>query len=352
MRRKIGIIGAGFIVDGCHLPAYRQAGYTIHGVASRHKESAQKLADKYAITNVYNTWQDLVADPEIEILDIAFPPDQQLAVIQEAAKHSDHIKGILAQKPLAMNLPAAKDMVHIAEDAGIALAVNSNMRYDQSIRCLKTLIDEGILGTPVIATIEMRAIPDWQDFLQEYDRIELLNMGIHHIDTFRHLFGTPEKITAIARPDPRTKFPHIDGITQYSFQYSNGLLATSLDDVWAGPVGEIADSTLIRWRVEGLEGVAEGTIGWHRPVDTPSTIRFTHKGVQPRRWECLEWDGLWFPDAFQSTMGQLMVALENGHEPDISGRDNLETLACVEACYQSIKYERTILVDTILNETK
>ena len=71
--------------------------------------------------------------------------------------------------------------------------------------------------------------------------------------------------------------------------------------------------------------------------------------MTPHRWESLEWDGLWFPDAFQSTMGQLMVALEESREPDISGRDNLETLACVEVCYLSIEQERTVSLSEVLS---
>lgn len=49
-------------------------------------------------------------------------------------------------------------------------------------------------------------------------------MGIHHIDIMRYLFGDPEKVTALTRRDPRTPFGHIDGISQYTFQYANELI--------------------------------------------------------------------------------------------------------------------------------
>ena len=88
----------------------------------------------------------------MEIVDIAYPPDQQLGIIGEAVKHSDHIKGILAQKPLATN-PRATESVRLCDEAGIPLAVNQNMRYDQSMRALKTLLNRGYLGDPVVAQI-------------------------------------------------------------------------------------------------------------------------------------------------------------------------------------------------------
>ena len=188
----------------------------------------------------------------------------------------------------------------------------------------------------------MRAIPHWQDFLRKYDRVEILNMGIHHIDSFRYLFGDPEKITAVARQDPRTTFPHRDGITQYTFKYADDFMATSLDDVWAGPGGDAEDDIYIKWRVVGTEGLAQGNIFWPKyPQLVPSTLSFTSARM-PRGWIAPSWKRVWFPDAFAGTMAQLLRAVESGTAPEISGRDNLRTLACVEACYRSIEQERTV----------
>jgi len=338
---RIGCIGSGFIMRDCHLVAYRDAGFAPYAISSRTYENALAAAELRGIPNVYKNWQELIADPQVEILDIAIPPDRQLEVVREAVKHK-HIKGILCQKPMAMNLAEARQIVELCEDAGVKIAVNSNMRYDQSIRALKTILDRGYLGEPVLATIEMRAIPHWQDFLHKYEHIEILNMGIHHIDAFRYLFGDPDKVTAVTRRDPRTKFKHIDGITQYTFQYANELMATSLDDVWAWPGEGVEKDIYIKWRVEGSDGMAQGTIGWPTyPERTPSTIEFTTRQA-PNRWFRPTWDRVWFPDAFQGTMAQLLRAVEDDAEPEIGGRDNLRTIALVDACYKSIAEGRTV----------
>ncbi|MFT3849898.1 MAG: Gfo/Idh/MocA family oxidoreductase [Propionivibrio sp.] len=339
---RIGCIGAGFIMQDCHLVAYRAAGFNPQAIASLSVDKARQAAQRAGIPKVYGTWQELLADPEIEILDIAVPPDQQVEIVRQAVKQSSHIKGILCQKPLAMNFPEAQMIVKLAADAGIKLGVNSNMRYDQSMRALKTLLDLDYLGQPVLATIDMRAIPHWQDFLKKYDHIEILNMGIHHIDVFRYLFGDPQKITALTRQDPRTRFNHIDGISQYTFQYANSLMATSLDDVWAWPGEGTEKDIYIKWRVEGTEGMAQGTIGWPSyPARTPSTLECTSRKL-PNQWIRPTWDKVWFPDAFQGTMAQLLVAVENDAEPEISGRDNLRTMVAIDACYESIASGSTI----------
>jgi predicted dehydrogenase len=345
---KIGCIGAGFIMRDCHLVAYRDAGFNPYAISSLSLKESEEVAKMHNIPKVYETYQELLADPDVEIVDIAIPPDQQLSVVREAVKYKGRIKGILCQKPLAMNFDEAKQIVELCEEAGIKLGVNSNMRYDQSMRALKTIMDKGYLGEVILATIEMRAIPHWQEFLKKYDRIEILNMGIHHIDVFRYLFGDPEKITALTRKDPRTTFNHIDGISQYTFQYANDFMATSLDDVWAWPGGGTEKDIYIKWRVEGLDGMAQGTIGWPAfPERKPSTIEFTTKRF-PGKWFRPRWDKVWFPDAFQGTMAQLLCAVENNTEPEINGRDNLKTIAAIDACYESIEKGCTILFSEIV----
>ncbi|MFB3921395.1 MAG: Gfo/Idh/MocA family protein [Terriglobia bacterium] len=346
---RIGAIGAGFIMRDCHLVAYRNAGYNVVGITSQPPEQAREVATLRVIPRVYNTNEELLADSSIEVVDIAVPPNLQLGIVREAVKHSNHIKGILAQKPLATNYQEAKEIVRLCHDAGIMLGVNHNMRYDQSIRALKTVLNRGYLGELVLATIEMRAIPHWQTWVKDLGKVTLLNMSIHHLDSFRFLFGDPKSVYVSARTDPRTKFNHTDGIVLYILEYANGFRATSWDDVWAGPAREGgAPDTYIKWRVEGTDGLAQGTIGWPSyPNATPSTIDFTTK-AQPGVWFAPRWKEVWFPDAFEGTMGMLLEALATGSEPAVSGRDSLKTMALLDACYKSIAEHRPVEIEEIL----
>src|SRR6184192_610659 len=105
---RIGCIGAGFIMRDCHLVAYRQAGFNPVAIASRDPARAAAVAQSCGIPRVHSTVAELLADPTIEVLDIAVPPDSQPAVIRQAVKHGDHLRGILAQKPLAMSYREAR----------------------------------------------------------------------------------------------------------------------------------------------------------------------------------------------------------------------------------------------------
>jgi predicted dehydrogenase len=217
------------------LVAYRQAGFNPIAITSRNLENANAVARQHQIARVHRNIAELLADPSIEILDVAVPPDLQADVLRQAAEQGGHLRGILAQKPLAMSVADAKDVVERCAKAGIALAVNQNMRYDQSVRAMKDLLQRSWLGAPVLATIEMRAIPHWMPWSEKLHSLATFVMSIHHLDTFRYWFGTPDRVLASTRPDPRTKFPHTDGINLYILEYDNGIRAMSCDDVWTGP---------------------------------------------------------------------------------------------------------------------
>jgi predicted dehydrogenase len=349
----IGCIGSGFIMADCHLVAYRQAGFNPVAIASRTPAKARQIAKRHGL-KAYRTYQDMLASGTVEVVDIAVPPDVQFDVIKEVCKHKKHIRGILAQKPLGVNYSQAKQIVQLCKQANITLAVNQNMRYDQSIRACKSLLDQQLLGEPVLATIDMRAIPHWMPWQERQGWVTLRIMSIHHLDTFRYLFGDPIRVFASVRPDPRTakKFKHRDGICLYILEYASGLRCSSWDDVWAGPALEGAEKDIgIRWRVEGLEGMARGTIGWPEyPKPTPSTLDYTTT-KHPGSWHSPRWKEVWFPDAFVGTMAQLLVALEEGTEPEISGRDNLKTMALVDACYLSAKEHRAVSLREIIKSS-
>jgi predicted dehydrogenase len=325
------------------LSAYATAGFPVVAIASRRAEKAAEVAHRWKIATVHETPQQLIENPNVEIVDIAFPPDQQPELIRHAFRQK-HVRGILAQKPLAMDFATAKALVEETAATDKVLSVNQNMRFDQSMRVLKQLLERNELGMPVLGTIEMRAIPHWQPFLVSYDRLTLLNMSVHHLDVLRFLFGEPFEIYTAVRPDPRTEFQHTDSITVSTLKFPSEVLAVTMEDVWSGPREEGFDSDIyIKWRVEGMDGVAQGTIGWpDYPKGSPSTLRYCSRKTTDGHWVQPSWETRWFPDAFAGVMEQLQYALKTGSAPMLSASDNLRTMALVEAAYRSARERRVV----------
>ncbi len=326
----IGLIKRGaFIIRDCHLPALRiQAGFRVVGISSRTPGRAAEVAGARGVPRVYRDHHELLADPEIQVVDIGVPPQYQPAIIRDVIRHADHVRGILAQKPLAMSLSEAREIVELCEAAGITLAVNQNMRHDQSVRACKDILNRGWLGTAVLGTIDMRAIPHWMPWSRDLHSLSTYIMSIHHLDCFRYWFGEPERVMASTRPDPRTTFPHSDGINLYILEFSSGCRASSWDDVWTGPVreGEPRETSASTKRVEGTDGPGRGepSAGLRTRLHTPSTLDYTTK-ARGDSWFQPRWPEAWFPEAFRGTMGELLLSLKHAMPPPISGRDNLKT---------------------------
>jgi len=320
--RPIGIVGAGWIVEKCHLPAYRAAGYNVAAIASRTPAHARALAKRFAIPHVYDDYRDLLAQPTIDIVDIAFPPERQLEVVQAATEQGKHI---LCQKPLAWTYSDASQIVRLAQEAGVKLGVNMNMRYDPAIRSTQRLLRQGFLGQPVLATIDLRVRNVPQEFARGYRNV-FMNLSIHHLDCFRFWFGDPARITVSQTGYPGQAFVG-EAISLYVLEYADGRRCAAWDDgfTWTDDYG-------IRYRVEGTEGVAKGTIGW--PDFAPSTLALYSRRVGDA-WVNVRFKERWFFEAFIGTMAQLMVAIEEDAEPELNGPDHLQTIRLALAGYRS-----------------
>lgn len=332
-RFRIGVIGSGNIIENAHIPAYQDSGFNVAAIASRTKENAKRVAENRGIERVLESPNELVEAPDIDIVDIAVPPDFQPELILKAIQSGKHV---LAQKPLAVTYAEAEKVVSAAEDAGVTLAVNQNGRFDPSINALRQLISDGTVGEPLVYLLSMFIQMPWQTYYQDarYDKLMILHMSVHHIDQIRWLFGDPTAVLAITRKTPGQPY-HGDTFAQYTFQFESGLVATCVDDGtnWSTEFD-------IKYRLQGTDAVAQGRIGW--PHGDGSILGFQTKD-QP--WTDLEFTKQWFPDAFASTMGELLRSLEHGDLPSNSGRDNLKTMKAVFAAYDSAESGKWIDID-------
>src|SRR4029077_1448283 len=98
LERGIGIIGAGGIVNYARLPAYKRAGFKVAGVTDKNLEAAEKTARDHGIPKVHANVDDLLKDPQIEIVDIAVYRAAKAEIVEKAAAAGKHM---LCQKPFA-----------------------------------------------------------------------------------------------------------------------------------------------------------------------------------------------------------------------------------------------------------
>jgi predicted dehydrogenase len=143
-RKRIGICGAGGIVDGAHLPAYKKAGLEVVAIFDTDNAKAQDVAKRHGIPTVYKTLGELLSDANVEIVDIAVPADAQPEIFAQVAAAKKHI---LAQKPFATTVALGEAMVKQAKEAGIIAAVNQQLRFEEGVAAAHKMVELGWIGT-------------------------------------------------------------------------------------------------------------------------------------------------------------------------------------------------------------
>lgn len=140
MTYRVGIVGAGF-GERVHLPAYAgHPNFEVVAIASPH--SAQRIANERDIT-AFKDVNAMLAGIDLDVVSIATPPfshhDDVLAALS-AHKH------VICEKPFALNVAQAQDMVQTAKTVGTACGVMHEFRYVPQRQALKELVQNGHLA--------------------------------------------------------------------------------------------------------------------------------------------------------------------------------------------------------------
>lgn len=325
----IGIVGCGGIVNYAHLPAYRQHGLRILACFDANREAAETTASQHAIPRVCGNLDEMLDDLSIEIVDVAVTPWAQAEIAGRVIAAGKHL---LCQKPLSHDYDAAKQVVQLAAAAGVKLAVNQQMRWDAGIRVSKQLIEQGAIGTPADARIEVSIRTPWHmwPWIAQQERLEVMYHSIHYLDAIRSLFGDPISLLAV-----HSKWPG---------QPENGETRTQTLLTYPGDLRVLVDvnhhnwssDAYARFRWLGTGGIITGTLGllYDYPTGRVDTLQYQSAG-EPDKWHEASLSTRWIPDAFIGPMASLMEAIQTGGEAVTSGRDNLGTLQCVFAAYDS-----------------
>jgi predicted dehydrogenase len=331
----IGSVGCGGIVQYAHQPAYKKAGFNVVAAYDLKRENAETVAKEFDIPRVYETLDELLADPAVEIVDIAVPPWEQSKIVEQVASAGKHM---LCQKPLANDFATAARIVEMAQKAGVKQAVNHQMRWDAGIAASKEMIRQGMIGQPSDAQIQVSCKTPWHmwPWLAAVPRLEVMYHSIHYLDVMRFLFGDPEWVTS-----RHTRYPlqgEVRGETKTItvLDYADGLQAL----VAVNHYNLHAETSAI-FRFLGTEGSIEGTIGlmYNYPDGQPDTLEYRQEGKDRI---ALELDEIWIPDAFVGPMAGLMYAIETDSTPPTSTEDNLNTLRVIHAAYLSAQENRSV----------
>ena len=332
----IAIIGAGMIVEHGHLPAYAEHGLPVTLIHDADVRRAEALARRYSL-EVASNIDEILADPQITIVDLAITPQAQTALAVEAVHAGKHV---LAQKPLAPNLASASQMVAQTRGSATLRAVNQQMRWEPCMAEARRLLDSGEIGEPIALTIHTNMSADFpaDHWLAHEQRLMGLYGAIHFLDSARFLLGEPTSITAMLKRDPHQSATGEMWINAW-LEWAHGPTMVIFERYtnWAGDLQAEA-------RLEGTKGTMRGRFGiWDNyPAPSPSVVQFKSHGDDT--WKTVSDQRTWLPDAFAGPMLELLAAADGRGALTVSWEDNLNTMALVEALYESAQSRQTVSV--------
>src|SRR5215207_6026213 len=332
----IAFIGCGGIVNYGHIPAYRASGFHMIGGYDISMEVAKKTVQVHGLDKVYGSLEEVLLDPDIQIVDIAVLPWEQRNIVEKAIADGKHL---LCQKPFSTNYADAIQMTDLAQLAGLKIAVHQQFRWSSIIQAVRTLMLEGWLGDILDVQVQVSIRTPWDmwPWLASQPRLEVLFHSIHYLDALRFLFGDPALVTSRHTRHPAQKAKG-ETKTITTWEYTNGLqiLIAVCHFEWSPAIYSL-------FRVMGTDGLIEGSIGtnYDYPDGRSDSLKFTSRTQTEQNFSATL-PGKWIPDAFYGPMASLMEAIQTGGEPLTSAKDNLGTLRVVEAAYRSMSEARSV----------
>lgn len=186
---KVGIIGAGWIAHKMAQALAPRVGAEVYAIASRSLQRAQAFADEYGIPQAYGSYEQLVADPQVDLVYIATPHSHHYPHTRLALEHGCHV---LVEKAFTANARQAQELIQMAHDRGLFLAEAIWTRYMPLSHRVSQLMQSGIIGEPRVLTATLCYMMEDKERIVRPDLCggALLDLGVYVLNFARMYFGT------------------------------------------------------------------------------------------------------------------------------------------------------------------
>ncbi len=292
---------------------------------------AAEEAERYGVP-FYANYRELLARDDLTGVYIATEPRRHLEVVREAAARGKHI---LCDKPIALTLEEADEIIRLAREADVKLMVPFNPRFQLPVMKVKEALDSGQAGELVsIFAIKYGKLPTkipgpadygWLVDPREAGGGGFLDIGIHAVDALRWLAGSEaRRVYAHVGAALYEGLP-VDDIGTMTVEFENGVVG-ALSAGWANPDGY---PTWLDVRFEIL--TTKGAF----LIDSPYHDYWCYDSTRAEK-------RYWWRRDMHGLVDEFVQAILEDREPAISGEDARAALAIVLAAYESARTGRII----------
>jgi len=320
--RGWGLIGASTIAREWMIDAIRaQSGHEVVAVMSTSAQRGQTFATENRIGRTYTELGALLADPAVDAVYISTTNELHKTQALAAAAAGKHV---LCEKPLALTLADAREMVAACKQAGVVMGTNHHLRNAATHRKIRALIESGAIGKPLFARVFHAVylpphLQGWRLSTPGAGGGVILDITVHDADTLRFVLGAePVEAAALAQQAGMASSALEDGVMAV-LRFDNGVLA-QLHDAFtvkhAGTGLEVhgTDGSILARNVMTQKATGEVTL---RNADGESQIPIEHENLYVR------------------AVRAFAAAMSGNGAPSATGEDGVRSLATALAVLES-----------------
>ncbi|MDR2472636.1 MAG: Gfo/Idh/MocA family oxidoreductase [Tannerella sp.] len=347
--KNIAIIGCGKVA---HLHA--KAVENLHNaklaaVWSRTKESAERFAALYG-AKPYDEIETMIDDSKIDLVIVCNPHPFHCEVTVKAAQAGSNV---LVEKPLASTLEDCDKMIEACRKAGVRLGVVSQRRWYAPVQRIRRAIDEGKIGTPLLGTVNMLGWRDkayydsdpWRGTWDMEGGGVLVNQAPHQLDILLWMMGDIDEVYGVQR-NLNHPYIEVEDTAVAVVKFKNGGVGNIIvsNSEKPGIFGKV--------HIHGSNGASAGVqtdggamfiAGMSSVLEPPVNDLWTISGEETMLSEWVRQDSELFnsidPTVYymERQIEDYLNALDNGHEPLVTGEAGRKTVELFTAIYRSTR---------------
>jgi len=356
---RVGIVGCGRI-SVLHEMGYRgRNDARIVAVCDTNKGRAQERAKAWGVSKVYTDYEDLLADPEVDLVELLVPHHLHADMTVAACQAGKHVS---VQKPMALSVAEAERMIAAAKKQGVLLRVYENfVFYPPHVRA-KEMIEAGEIGEPQMIRLHVgtgTSKTEWHvplsAWVWRFDERKsgggplIFDHGYHLFSLARYLMGDVARVYAWIDKSPvgglvPRQLAQVDAPATIMFQFKSPRRYGVLDFVHTPDM--VMDSIYYadddRLEVIGEKGIIFVNRCTARTVDLPPLMLFRDGVTKPVPVDRYEWH-----DSFVDCTRHLIQVLTNGGRPVLDGEEGKAVLQFVLAAHISAREGREVRPDDV-----
>lgn len=323
---KIGIIGCGAIAQNGHLPFYNNKVKLY--AADTSPERLEEVSNAFNIEHCYHDYEDMLANEELDGVSICLPNSLHVKATILSVDRGIHV---LCEKPMALTLNDAKEMIDRCRKNSVILMVNFTYRFMEGILKVKELLDEGMIGE--LFSIRVRFVhagpynnwakSDWFYNVGQSGGGALMDMGIHAIDICSYLLG-PIRTVSAATGNLSKDIPVEDNAVAM-VEFDNHRVGI-IEVGWTG-AGGFTGIEVCGSQGSVILDLRKGLFVTENKSYPDGTVDFSEHKVP-----CKITDGGW-----EAAIVEFISCLENNTFPSCDGEVGIEAMKVLFAAYESAK---------------